>query len=66
MDAFYKVSRHRASAACTSTSFMRESMRGCVDYLGQEDPLDIISTEIARELRLLAFDEFHARYRRRR
>jgi cell division protein ZapE len=26
---------------------------------GQEDPLDGISTEIARELRLLAFDEFH-------
>ena len=26
---------------------------------GQEDPLDLIAAEIARELRLLAFDEFH-------
>jgi len=26
---------------------------------GQEDPLEAIATEIARELRLLAFDEFH-------
>src|SRR6185436_12738341 len=26
---------------------------------GQADPLDLISTEIAKELRLLAFDEFH-------
>jgi cell division protein ZapE len=39
--------------------FMREIHARMRSLSGQEDPLDIISTEIARELRLLAFDEFH-------
>jgi len=59
MDAFYKVSRHRRKRRVHFHEFMREihvRMRG---LSGNEDPLDLISTEIARELRLLAFDEFH-------
>jgi cell division protein ZapE len=38
---------------------MREIHARMRGLSGQEDPLDLISTEIAKELRLLAFDEFH-------
>jgi cell division protein ZapE len=59
MDAFYKVSRHRRKRRVHFHEFMREIHTRMRALSGQEDPLDIISTEIARELRLLAFDEFH-------
>jgi cell division protein ZapE len=59
MDAFYKVSRHRRKRRVHFHEFMREIHARMRVLTGQEDPLDIISTEIARELRLLAFDEFH-------
>src|SRR5262245_11528227 len=38
---------------------MREIHARMRELSGTEDPLDIIATEIAKELRLLAFDEFH-------
>lgn len=59
MDAFYKVSRHRRKRRVHFHEFMREIHARMRSLPGQEDPLDTISTEIARELRLLAFDEFH-------
>ncbi len=59
MDAFFKVSRHRRKRRVHFHEFMREIHARMRSLSGQEDPLDIISTEIARELRLLAFDEFH-------
>ena len=59
MDAFYKVSRHRRKRRVHFHEFMREIHTRMRGLSGQEDPLDLISTEIARELRLLAFDEFH-------
>jgi cell division protein ZapE len=59
MDAFYKVSRHRRKRRVHFHEFMREIHARMRVLSGQQDPLDIISTEIARELRLLAFDEFH-------
>ena len=59
MDAFFKVSRHRRKRRVHFHEFMREIHARMRALSGQEDPLDIISTEIARELRLLAFDEFH-------
>ncbi len=59
MDAFYKVSRHRRKRRVHFHEFMREIHARMRALSGQQDPLDIISTEIARELRLLAFDEFH-------
>jgi cell division protein ZapE len=59
MDAFYKVSRHRRKRRVHFHEFMREIHARMRALPGQEDPLDVISTEIARELRLLAFDEFH-------
>jgi cell division protein ZapE len=59
MDAFFKVSRHRRKRRVHFHEFMREIHARMRALPGQEDPLDIISTDIARELRLLAFDEFH-------
>ena len=59
MDAFFKVSRHRRKRRVHFHEFMREIHARMRALAGQEDPLDAISTEIARELRLLAFDEFH-------
>lgn len=59
MDAFFKVSRHRRKRRVHFHEFMREIHSRMRSLSGQEDPLDLISTEIARELRLLAFDEFH-------
>jgi cell division protein ZapE len=59
MDAFFKVSRHRRKRRVHFHEFMREIHARMRGLSGQEDPLDLISTEIARELRLLAFDEFH-------
>jgi cell division protein ZapE len=59
MDAFFKVSRHRRKRRVHFHEFMREIHARMRALSGQEDPLDIISTEIGKELRLLAFDEFH-------
>lgn len=59
MDAFFKVSRHRRKRRVHFHEFMREIHMRMRGLSGQEDPLDLISIEIARELRLLAFDEFH-------
>ena len=59
MDAFFKVSRHRRKRRVHFHEFMREVHERMRALSGQEDPLDAIATDIARELRLLAFDEFH-------
>jgi cell division protein ZapE len=59
MDAFYKVSRHRRKRRVHFHEFMREIHARMRELSGREDPLEIIATEIARDLRLLAFDEFH-------
>jgi cell division protein ZapE len=59
MDAFFKVSRHRRKRRVHFHEFMREIHARMQAMQGQEDPLEVIATEIARELRLLAFDEFH-------
>jgi cell division protein ZapE len=59
MDAFYKVSRHRRKRRVHFHEFMREVHARMGALSGTEDPLDPISSDIARELRLLCFDEFH-------
>ncbi len=59
MDAFFKVLRHRRKRRVHFHEFMREIHARMRAVSGQEDPLDAISNDIARELRLLAFDEFH-------
>jgi cell division protein ZapE len=59
MDAFFKVSRHRRKRRVHFHEFMREIHARMRALSGTEDPLETIATEIARDLRLLAFDEFH-------
>ena len=59
MDAFYKVSRHRRKRRVHFHEFMREVHARMAELSGTEDPLEAISTDIARDLRLLCFDEFH-------
>ena len=59
MDAFYKVSRHRRKRRVHFHEFMREIHARLRELSGREEPLDIIATDIARQTRLLAFDEFH-------
>jgi cell division protein ZapE len=59
MDAFFKASRHRRKRRVHFHEFMREIHGRLTELSGQEDPLEIIATGIAREVRLLAFDEFH-------
>src|SRR6476661_6677152 len=59
MDAFFKASRHRRKRRVHFHEFMREIHARMRALSGTEDPLETIATEIARDLRLLAFDEFH-------
>ncbi len=59
MDAFFKVLPHRRKRRVHFHEFMREIHARMRTLSGQEAPLELIAAEIARELRLLAFDEFH-------
>jgi len=59
MDAFFKVSRHRRKRRVHFHEFMREIHARMRKLSGEEDPLEHVSDDIAAELRLLAFDEFH-------
>jgi cell division protein ZapE len=59
MDAFFKVSRHRRKRRVHFHEFMREIHSRLRQLSGEENPIDAVSTEIAKETRLLAFDEFH-------
>jgi cell division protein ZapE len=59
MDAFFKVLPHKRKRRVHFHEFMREIHARMRDLSGQEDPLEPISSDIARELRVLAFDEFH-------
>ena len=59
MDAFFKVARHRRKRRVHFHEFMREIHARLGALSGEADPLDHIATDIASELRLLCFDEFH-------
>jgi len=59
MDAFFRVSRHRRKRRVHFHEFMREIHARMRALPGQEDPLEVVATDISRNLRLLAFDEFH-------
>ncbi len=59
MDAFFKAARHRRKRRVHFHEFMREIHARMRQLSGTEDPLDVIAGDIARDLRLLAFDEFH-------
>jgi cell division protein ZapE len=59
MDAFYNVSTLKRKRRVHFHEFMRELHREMQKHAGAEDPLEPISTKIAKQLRLLCFDEFH-------
>lgn len=59
MDAFYNVSTLKRKRRVHFHEFMREIHAEMRAHEGEEDPLDPISTKIAKQLRLLCFDEFH-------
>jgi cell division protein ZapE len=59
MDAFFKASRHRRKRRVHFHEFMREIHGRMRALSGTEEPLDTIAADIARDVRLLAFDEFH-------
>ncbi|MEO8104649.1 MAG: cell division protein ZapE [Betaproteobacteria bacterium] len=59
MDAFYNVCTLRRKRRVHFHEFMREIHAEMQAHGGEEDPLDPISDKIARQLRLLCFDEFH-------
>ncbi len=59
MDAFYNVSTLKRKRRVHFHEFMREMHAEMQNHAGEEDPLDAISDKIARQLRLLCFDEFH-------
>ena len=59
MDAFYNVCTLKRKRRVHFHEFMREIQTGMQALPGTEDPLEVISDQIARQLRLLCFDEFH-------
>ena len=59
MDAFYKVSRHRRKRRVHFHEFMRDVHARLRALSGEQDPLDIVAADIAKQVRLLCFDEFH-------
>jgi cell division protein ZapE len=59
MDAFFSVSTLKRKRRVHFHAFMREIHHDMKRLTGREDPLDAISDRIAKQLRLLCFDEFH-------
>ncbi len=59
MDAFYNVATLKRKRRIHFHEFMREIHAEMRTHSGTEDPLEPISDKIAKQLRLLCFDEFH-------
>jgi cell division protein ZapE len=59
MDAFFNVSTLKRKRRVHFHEFMREIHAEMTRHAGTEDPLEPISDRIAKQLRLLCFDEFH-------
>ncbi len=59
MDAFFKVLPHKRKRRVHFHEFMREIHTRMRELPGQEDPLVPVARSIAKELRVLCFDEFH-------
>jgi len=59
MDAFYGVATLKRKRRMHFHEFMREIHAQMREHSGTEDPLEPISDTIAKQLRLLCFDEFH-------
>jgi cell division protein ZapE len=59
MDAFFNVSTLKRKRRVHFHEFMREIHAELRAHSGDEYPLDAVSNTIAKQLRLLCFDEFH-------
>ena len=59
MDAFYGVATLKRKRRTHFHEFMREIHAEMRAHAGAQDPLEPISDKLAKQLRLLCFDEFH-------
>ncbi len=59
MDAFFSVSPLVRKRRIHFHEFMRWTHEEMSRINGTQDPLDVISTQVAKKIRLLCFDEFH-------
>lgn len=59
MDAFFGVSIVRRKRRMHFHEFMREVHADLRAFAGQEDPLEAVAVKVAKNVRLLCFDEFH-------
>ncbi len=59
MDSFFNCAPITRKRRIHFHRFMQEIHQGLTRYQGEADPLLIIAREIAREARLICFDEFH-------
>ena len=59
MDCFYDSVPYRRKKRIHFHAFMQQIHRDLDTYKGEEDPMGKVAAQVAREVRLLCFDEFH-------
>lgn len=59
MDCFYDSVPYRRKKRIHFHAFMQQIHRDLDKYKGEDDPVSKVAEQIAREVRLLCFDEFH-------
>jgi cell division protein ZapE len=59
MDCFYDAVPYRRKRRIHFHAFMQQIHRDLDRYKGEDDPLQKVAEQVAREVRLLCFDEFH-------
>jgi cell division protein ZapE len=59
MDCFFNAVPLQRKVRLHFHEFMREVHRELADLQGQQNPLDILGSNIAKKYRLICFDEFH-------
>lgn len=59
MDCFYDAVPYRRKRRIHFHAFMQQIHRDLENYKGETDPVVKVAEQIAREVRLLCFDEFH-------
>lgn len=59
MDAFYGCLPYRRKRRVHFHAFMSEIHQRLAGHKSEENPVDVVAAELAREVRVLCFDEFH-------
>ena len=59
MDCFYDSVPYRRKKRLHFHAFMQQIHRDLDKYKGEEDPMGKVAEQVARDVRLLCFDEFH-------